>query len=384
VKIALFHNLPSGGAKRSLYEWVKRLSVDNEIHLYGYSESSEKYLNIRPYCTTVKYFWKNNILSTGYNVFLKLWVFLKILYLSKLIANEIDSIKYDAVFVHHDTYVQSPLLLIFLKTKSTYYCQEPFRRAYGDRVLRKDNLLYLMQDLLLVVTDQLLKKLDKKAIRSSNNVLANSMYSTVKIYDAYCVNASVVYLGVDTEQFKYMSDVKKENFVLSVGRLDPSKGHDTAINALSYLEREIRPKLKIMSDSENLEYKKYLEELAARKNVDLLIQTVPEDELSLTYNKSMLLLSMQRNEPLGLVALEAMACGVPVVGVSEGGITETVTDNETGFLCPRDEEYISRKIRELIVDEAKRKEFSLQCIIHANEKWSWDVSTSKIQNALIN
>ena len=49
MKIALFHNLPAGGAKRSTYEWVKRLSINHDIDLFIYDERNEDFLNLKPF-----------------------------------------------------------------------------------------------------------------------------------------------------------------------------------------------------------------------------------------------------------------------------------------------------------------------------------------------
>ena len=90
MKIAVFHNLPSGGAKRALYEWVKRLSVSNTIDLYGYSSQSERYLDIRSFCRDVHYYWDRHIESTGYNIFSKIYLFIKLFLSTKRIAADIS------------------------------------------------------------------------------------------------------------------------------------------------------------------------------------------------------------------------------------------------------------------------------------------------------
>jgi len=378
MKIAIFHNLPTGGAKRSLYEWAKRLSSNNTLDLYGYSSSSESYLDIRSFCKKTNYYWNNPIKSTGFNIFSKFFLFIKLLTLSKKIAADIDSNAYDIVFIHHDIYVQSPLVLMFLQSKTVYYCQEPFRRVYEKQEFNYVSIGATLGWLLLKFTDQILKALDNAAIKSANVVLANSNYSAKKIYEAYKISPEVVYLGVDTNQFYFMPEIKKENMVLSVGRLDYSKGHDFAILSLSLINENIRPTLRIMCDSRDSDYKSYLLDLAKKNNVSIIIETIPEDDLCKVYNQSLFLISAQRNEPLGLVALESMSCSVPVIGVAEGGINETIINNNTGFLVERNKEHFAQKIEQLLLDGELRKVLGVGGLKHIKSKWSWDISTTKI------
>jgi glycosyltransferase involved in cell wall biosynthesis len=380
MKIAVFHNLPSGGAKRALYEMVKRLSVSNTIDLYGYSSQSERYLDIRSFCRDVHYYWDRSIESTGYNIFSKIYLFFRLFLFSKRIATDIDSNEYDVVFIHHDIYVQSPLLMAFLKSRSVYYCQEPFRRVYEKQKLNDaESPRSFFADLLLrVTTDQFLKLIDRVAFNSADVVLANSHYSSTKIYEAYKIRPDVVYLGVDTNQFYYMPEVEKENIVLSVGRLHQSKGHDFAILSVSLVREDIRPILRVLCDSGNSNYENYLLDLAKNNNVSIIIETVPESEVCKVYNQSLLVISAQRYETLGLVALESMACSVPVVGVSEGGVQETIINNKTGFLVERNEELFANKIEQLLLDSELRKIFGSSGLKHVQSKWTWDLNITKI------
>ena len=371
MKIAVFHNLPSGGAKRALYESVKRLSVDNIIDLYGYSSRSEKYLDIRPFCGNV-YFLRENINRSSENkIFSKISLFFIVFLLSRRIAKEIDSKEYDVVFVTHDEFIQSPLVMFFLKTKTIYYCHEPLitRNKFN---LNNMSLRKFILEIFQIFSNYILKFLDRLSIKSADIVLANSKYSILKIYEVYQINANLVFGGrVNHEKFFYMPEIKKQNMVLSVGRLHESKGHDFVILALSLIKESLRPTLRIMCDASDNNYKKYLFSLAKENKVSVLIETIPEKDTCKIYNQSLFTIISPINEPCGLVPIESMACKVPTIGVSEGGIKESIINNKTGFLVARREDLFAKKIQQLLIDGPLREEFGLMGITHS-KSFNWD------------
>jgi D-inositol-3-phosphate glycosyltransferase len=80
------------------------------------------------------------------------------------------------------------------------------------------------------------------------------------------------------------------------------------------------------------------------------------DELHLWYSAADVAVTTPWYEPFGLTPLEAMACGVPVIGSRVGGITFTIADDETGFLVPpRDPEALCARLAEILRDPARRK-----------------------------
>jgi D-inositol-3-phosphate glycosyltransferase len=77
-------------------------------------------------------------------------------------------------------------------------------------------------------------------------------------------------------------------------------------------------------------------------------------------------------EPFGIVPLEAMACGVPVVASAVGGLTETVADQRTGLLVPaRDARALARALGELLPDPGKRAAFGAAGVERARQRYSW-------------
>jgi glycosyltransferase involved in cell wall biosynthesis len=367
-QIAVFHNLPSGGAKRSLYEWIQRISVNSSIDLYIYGESAENYLDIRKFCKNVYISNVSFLTKPWKGVHNKIIGFFILSNESLRLARQIDSRNYDWVFVQHDTYTQSPLLLRFLSTPSLYYCQEPFRRLEGG-----------LGDLLRIQSwiNLILLSIDRWAAHGSSVIACNSHYSRLKIQKAYDIPSKVVYLGVDNNFF--IPEVSNDSdYILSVGRLHPSKGHDFCIKVIGCLNGDERPKLVIMGDSTvDADYTKYLNDLAESEGVSLSIITVDEHELSSVYSQAKLVLCCQVSEPLGLSAIEAICCHTYVIGVSEGGILETITDERVGKTVSRDVKVFSTVINNFLHDQSFVYDHVF-ADIYIKSKWTWDASVNKI------
>jgi len=77
------------------------------------------------------------------------------------------------------------------------------------------------------------------------------------------------------------------------------------------------------------------------------------------------------HESFGLAALEAMACGVPVVGSRIGGLPEVIVDGETGYLCsPKDVVCMRRLVTGLLTDEIRRRDMGRRARAHAIERFA--------------
>jgi glycosyltransferase involved in cell wall biosynthesis len=107
------------------------------------------------------------------------------------------------------------------------------------------------------------------------------------------------------------------------------------------------------------------------------------DTLIRRYNEAALVLYAPIREPLGLIALEAMACGTPVVGVNEGGVRETVIDRFTGRLADRDPPAFATVIMELLQDPDLCKQYGYQGREYVLKNWCWDRAVAQIEQALI-
>jgi glycosyltransferase involved in cell wall biosynthesis len=393
VKIAVYHNLPSGGAKRALYEMTRRLAERHTPDVFALATAEHDFCDLRSFANRHEVVpFKPLPLAHSplgrLNQGIRALDLLRLRHVQREIARRIDSAGYDCVFVHHCRYGQSPSLLQFLNTPSVYYCHEPPRLFYEPPVPRPYTEFSPLQSLgnrfdpLPGIYRRTLARLDRENVRAASRVLTNSHYSRETLYRTYGIFAHVAYLGVDTEKFRPLG-LTRENFVLSVGALNPRKGFDFLIESLALLPEGQRLPLVIVSNFADSAEKAYLEALAQQLQVVLEIKVmVPDTELVQLYNRARAVLYAPVMEPFGFVPLEAGACGTPVVGVREAGIRESILHEQTGLLTERDPREFAAAIAQLLNDADQCERWGVtgrQCV---TEHWTWAQACCDLEDQL--
>ena len=127
----------------------------------------------------------------------------------------------------------------------------------------------------------------------------------------------------------------------------------------------------------------YIQNLAERSEVDLEVKSnLNSHDLAVLYNQAYLCAYAPVQEPFGLVPLEAMACGTPVVGVNEGGVKESVIHEQTGLLVDRDVDQFADAIQKLILHPKIADEYGQNARRHVQQNWTWSQSTEKVEKHL--
>ena len=396
MKIAVFHNLSSGGAKRALYDIVNFLVKDHEVDVFVPSTANEDYLPLKNIADNVSIFPVKNT-PTGF-----LFSFIKyfpskvsLIDLEKTQKNMAEIVNkgdYDVVFCEQDRHTMAPFFLKYIEKPHVYYCQQPIisrdeisKSLYENAGLKNKNKQELLR---LRFYGNRMSNNDKKYTNYSKYTVTNSYFSRESILRSYGTNSFVSYLGVDTNLFKPLA-MQKENFVLSVGQCLPEKGFHFIIKSLSKIDANMRPELIIVSDQGNIHWKNYLKNLATKLKVKLRVLTmISDEELVSLYNKAKLVVYASYLEPFGLVPLESMSCGTPVVAVKEGGMRETVINGKTGILTERDESLFAETITELILNNQKIGIMAKNSINAINNFWTLEKAGKRLythlNNAIIN
>ncbi|TQM57896.1 glycosyltransferase [Humibacillus xanthopallidus] len=173
--------------------------------------------------------------------------------------------------------------------------------------------------------------------------------------------ATVVPCGVDTDLFRPQEvPPKPHRTLLSIGRLVERKGVGNAIEALAMLPGvELRvaggPAPSGLHDDPEV---RRLREVATRSGVSERVHFlggVGRERVPELMNEADLVVAVPWYEPFGIVPVEAMACGRPVVGSAVGGLLDTVLPGVTGELVPpRRPDVIALAVRRLLEDPARR------------------------------
>jgi len=223
-------------------------------------------------------------------------------------------------------------------------------------------------------------------ILMSDGIISPSKSLRLFFYKEYKIKKeiTVIHNSIDIEKFPHSSE-KESNLptVLFVGRLEEMKGIEFLINAIPKVLNEL-PSTEFVfigQDLKSLKYKMKWSEYAKSKidNQRMFFKNrLPREELFGFYQKCWILVIPSIYEPFGIVALEAMTCGKPVIATNVGGLPEIIEHGRTGILIPpRDSSAIADSIIELIKNKNLRKEISSNSIRLVELKFNAKFITDK-------
>lgn len=206
----------------------------------------------------------------------------------------------------------------------------------------------------------------------------------VRLYQASGNKVKVVPAGVDLELFyprdkneaKQKLGIQENRVILYVGRIEPLKGIDILVEAVSLLEDPADTRLVIVGgsledDAELGKLKALSERLGIQEKVTFT-GSVPQDMLPDFYSAADAFVLPSYYESFGLVALEAMACGTPVVVSRVGGLKTFIKQGETGYLIPwRCPEPFAQRLDMLLANPALKESMGRAARVQALDmSWS--------------
>ena len=244
---------------------------------------------------------------------------------------------------------------------------------------------------------------ERALIRAADRVLAPTSEAARQLTELYAADPArirVVPPGVDVERFfprdraqaRARLGVSGSPVVLFVGRLQPLKGPDLAIRAFA---EAVRTGGEAMRDAVLLmvggpsgplgdRVRPWLDAVAAEENVEGRVRFLPphpHEELPWVYSAADVLLMPSRSEAFGLAALEAQACGVPVVASSVGGLRSAVRDGAGGSLVPAgDTRALAARTVEIVSNPDLASRLSAGAVAHA-AAFPWDATVDGLLDA---
>ncbi len=211
--------------------------------------------------------------------------------------------------------------------------------------------------------------------RRIDRVLTSSECSVSQIADDFAIprgKIKNVWNGLDTELFCPDERVEKsQSELLCVGRAsDPNKGIKTLIQALAKLPASIHLSL-IDNDHPGNEVFKWAREAGVSERVNVTGR-VPSGQLIDLYRRAALVVVPSRHEGFGLPAVEAMACGTPVVTCAAGALREIMNLTQGGLVAPVDDSAgLAHEIQTLMAAPEQRARMASHGRTRVLENFSW-------------
>ena len=208
---------------------------------------------------------------------------------------------------------------------------------------------------------------------------------------------SIAPCGVDVDLFPGSGPADRHegtHRILSVGRLVPRKGVDVVIRALPLLRNAGFPDVELVvvgggdateteTDSETRRLLAIASELGVRQQVTFRGQ-VPREAMPGIFRSADVVVCTPWYEPFGIVPLEAMACGIPVVAAAVGGLRDTVVDERTGLhVPPRDPEATAAALARLLADQGLCQTLGRAGQQRARSRYSWDRVAAETEKAYL-
>ena len=229
---------------------------------------------------------------------------------------------------------------------------------------------------------------ERRLVRSVDRIVSATQQERQLLRQVFRVDPrriAVIPLGVDLDQFQprdreaaraALDFPAEERLLIAVGRIEPLKGFDILVRALAEMTERERVRLLVIGGDERAapelaRLRAIAEEVGVTDRVHFP-GSIPHERLAVYYNAADVVVIPSFSESFGLVALEAMASGVPVVASRVGGLTVTVADGRTGYLVPwRCPEPFAEKIDLLLCNDALRRALGAAGVESVKE-YAWE------------
>jgi glycosyltransferase involved in cell wall biosynthesis len=216
-----------------------------------------------------------------------------------------------------------------------------------------------------------------------SRILVNSLFSRESLVRAYGTESDVCYLGVDADRFPAVNG-RREPQMISVGFLYFGKGADRALKAIASIPKLQRPRLLWVGNGVEPHYLHDIKRLAEELEVDFVFKSDVDDATLISYlQQSFAMIYTPRLEPFGYAPLEANLCGLPVIGIAEGGVRETIIDGVNGFLTPtEDSQRLGNIIKQLMENVDETEDLRRRGRQHVIDTWAIDKATQRLEQRL--
>lgn len=401
MKIAVWHNLPSGGGLRALDDQVRGLSErGHELHVWApptagrpdsvvLAATTHEVALDRPtsrdgIVPALRSAWRGR--REDLDAFA--------VHAARC-AREMSELGPDIVFAHSCQFYRVPAIGQYLRLPAVLYLHEPNRRLYeatfpafpwaarqARRPIRPVSIRKFADELSGVQQARIHVGAETRWVHAFDEVLVNSLYSRESVLRAYGRLSRVCLLGIDTARFGLQErPAQLRGTVMTVGALVIEKNAEFLVRAVAAAGPVRR--FVWVANYVNERYRKLVERAAADAGLDLELRVaISDDELLRSFAEADVFVYAPRLEPFGLAPLEANATGLPVVAVAEGGVRETVVDGVNGILAEHDEASFAAAVAGLLEDAVRTRALGRSARDHVVRRWPLDASIERLERQL--
>ena len=400
MKVAVWHNLPSGGGRRALHDHVAGLVArGHTVEAWCPPTADREFLPFGPAVRehVVDLAWPTPWhRSDEWQVTLKTERSLAAMDAHcRQCAAEIDQGGFDVLFANTCMFFRTTSIGRFAKTPAVLYLQEPFRWLYEAlpqlpwlarprgawSPWRPSTYRATFVDVRTLRNNRAQARDEVMNAQAFRRVLVNSYFSRESVLRAYGLDSDVCYLGIDAGSFMDRGLVR-EGYVVGLGSITREKNLGFCIEAIGAMPLP-RPKLVWVGNMADDTYLDEMRRLAAAQQVAFEPMVRVSDETLLdVLNRAAVMMYAPRLEPFGLAPLEANACGVPVVAVAEGGVRETVVDGVTGILVAHNPTAMAAAVSRLLQDPPLARRIGANAREAVEAKWGLVSATDRIEQHL--
>ncbi|WDH97258.1 N-acetyl-alpha-D-glucosaminyl L-malate synthase BshA [Paenibacillus urinalis] len=243
-------------------------------------------------------------------------------------------------------------------------------------------------DITVLAQDESLKDLIELAINKSDAVTAVSQDLIRETHELLDVKQKIdltynfidnkIYYPRNSTSLRAEYASKDEKVLMHISNFRPVKRTLDVVDIFARVNRELPTKLILVGEGPDLpKIQCKIQELGLTDRVHLLGK---QDDVAQVISMADLLLLPSEKESFGLVALEAMACGVPTIGSTAGGIPELVTHGSTGLLAGiGDTQQMAEYVLMLLRNEEMMKSYKQACLDRASDHFDIDKITAQYE-----
>jgi len=262
-----------------------------------------------------------------------------------------------------------------LNDRVLWYCHTPLREIY-DLYKYRQSLRPIYKRPFYALGATAVKWIDKKVVNNIEYIFANSENTKSRIVKYYGrTDAEVLNGGVEIERYRNEGD---DNYFFYPSRFSPNKRQLYTVEAFNIFKKKYKKsnyKLvlagAVSKDPFYYDYYVKVKERAQRVGDIEILEDVDDERLLDLYSKCTAVLYTPVNEDYGLVPLEGMASGKPIIAVNEGGPKETVEDKKTGYLVNSEKE-MADKMLAFAYDKDLAEQLGKNGLKRVRKYYSWD------------